>query len=248
MAATACYHRKVDCPALRPEALVERARVFASNDYLRALFMGSRLDRIGRERVADELASLTGIAANVWIEHELRLSLRDFSAQLLQDEGKQLGLYDSRYTLPRPAGSGDPVADDASMAQYTPGFIAAFNDYMVADLKVPVAQQYVSIAFSQVNFRWDWGMGPGIVAPRSYALELARAMRRNPSLRLFVGTGYFDLATPMGNSEFAISHASIPLERVTFNTYASGHMLYLEKRTADLLAGDLRRFIGNAPR
>ena len=68
-------------------------------------------------------------------------------------------------------------------------------------------------------------------------------MARNPKLRLLVGTGLYDLVTPVGAAEYTVRHAGIPLEAVRFRTYRSGHMPYLGAAERKALANDIRAFV-----
>lgn len=246
MAASAWYHGKADNRTRTLDAALEEARALARDDYVRALFAGSTLSEAERERVASSLARITGLAPATWLEHDLRIGPGRFAELLLKDDGLRIGLYDSRYTLQRQAGGGDPVVDDPAMGQYTPGFVAALNQYLVTELKVDPPGEYVPIAWTDVNFRWDWGAGPGVHVPQDHTAELATAMVRNPSLHVFIGAGYFDLVTTLGAAEYAIAHAAIPRDRVSLRGYPSGHMPYLGEDSARQLAADLRTFIREA--
>jgi hypothetical protein len=158
-----------------------------------------------------------------------------------------VGKYDSRFVLPLAASGNDPVADDPAMGQYVPGFVAALNMHMVDDLGVNIAEPYLPIEFHKVNSRWDYGRGPGGgMTSANRADDLAVAMRRNPSLKLFIGTGYYDLVTTVGVTEYMVAHTDFPAERVTMKFYESGHMPYLGEETRQQLAADLRKFIREA--
>jgi hypothetical protein len=71
-------------------------------------------------------------------------------------------------------------------------------------------------------------------------------MRRNPQLRLMVGTGYYDLVTTLGSAEYTVTHAGIPLEATQFYLYPSGHMPYLGTEAREALARDVRAFVTGA--
>lgn len=242
LAATAWYHGKVDRDAATLEQHVAAASEFAANHYLRALFAGARLGERERNDIAQRLAALTGLSADFVLENDLRVSSQAFAGELLRNRGLVVGRYDGRFTLPAAAGGGDPVADDPAMAQYVPGFIAAFNGYIRDELGVDIADEYEVIAFRDVNFRWDYGSGPGVMPTRNFAEDLATAMRRNPSLRVFAGSGYYDLVTTMGAAEYAVSHSGMDLNRVVMHNYTSGHS-YLDPATRGALAKELRAFI-----
>jgi carboxypeptidase C (cathepsin A) len=243
MAATAWAHGRVKTEGRTAESAAEEARRFAADVYLGALYAGEDLPQAERTQVAEGLSALTGLPAQAWLDADLRISLNEFGRTLLKDQGLQIGAYDGRYTLPLAASGGDPVADDPAMGQYTPGFITALNDYVRSELKAPAPTTYQPIAFGEVNARWNWGAGPGVPQPKNYAEDLATAMRRNPSLRAFVGSGYYDLATTFGAAEYVTRRSGLARARLTMKTYASGHMPYMGDDSAKALAADIRAFI-----
>lgn len=245
MAAVAWKHGKIDNKGQSVEQAVAAAQSFAREDYVPAIFAGSSLPVPERARLADRLAQLTGIPARTWLERDLKISLGEFGKLLLKDEGLALGDYDARYTLPLAGASSDPVIDDPAMGQYTPGFVTGFNQYLRDELKVTPPGRYVPIAWTDVNFRWDWNSG-GMSQGRDYAQDIAAAMRRNPQLKLFIGVGYYDLVTTLGAAEYSMNHAPIAPERLTFKTYESGHMPYLGNESAPKLGADMRAFIRSA--
>jgi len=247
MAATAWYHSKVNRDKKSLEQHVDEARAFAADDYIHALYAGSSLSHDERNRIADRLAALTGLSKTFILENNLRLDAHSFAKGLLRAEGKQLGLYDGRFILPLNPSGQDPVADDPAMGQYVPSFVATINEYLRKELRVEIGLPYNVIEFAKVNAPWDYGFGPGIPASnRDYAKDLAVALRRNPYLKLFVGTGYFDLVTTIGSAEYTIAHADIDPRRVSLKFYGSGHMPYIGVSNRRILAEDLRRFITDA--
>lgn len=242
MAAVAWKHGKIDNKAQTLDQAVAKAQGYARDRYVRAIFAGSALPVAERAQVAAELADLTGVPAKTWLAQDLKLSLGEFGKLILKDEGLAVGDYDARYTLPLEGASADPVIDDPAMGQYTPGFVTGFNQYLTAELKVNPVSRYVPIAWSDVNFRWDWNSG-GMSQSRDYAQDLAAAMRRNPQMRLFIGVGYYDLVTTLGGAQYSMTHAPIPADRLSFKTYESGHMPYLGNESGPKLAADMREFI-----
>lgn len=245
MAAVAWKHGKIDNKAQTVERAVAAAQAFARDDYVRAIYAGSSLPAAERAGLAERLSKLTGLPAKTWLERDLKISLGEFGKLLLKDEGLALGDYDARYTLPLAGASDDPVIDDPAMGQYTPGFVTGFNQYLRDELKVTPPAAYVPIAWSNVNFRWDWNAG-GMSQGRDYAQDIAAAMRRNPQLKLFIGVGYYDLVTTLGSAEYAMNHAPVPADRLTMKTYESGHMPYLGNESAPKLGADMRAFIRSA--
>jgi carboxypeptidase C (cathepsin A) len=240
LAAAAWYHGKIDKTSRTLAAVVSDAQSFSATDYGNALYAGNRLPDQQRHAIAARLAALTGLSDTYLLEHDLRVSARAFSEELLRDKALALGMYDARFTLPREGSGGDPVADDPAMAQYVPAFVAAFQHYIESELEISIEEPYQAIAFSEVNAHWDWGPA-GLSGP--YANDLAAAMRRSPTMRLLIGSGYYDLTTPFGTSEYALTHVPIPMERMVFKTYESGHMVYLGDAPAREFDRDLREFV-----
>jgi carboxypeptidase C (cathepsin A) len=242
LAATAWYHGKVDKKGRTFEEFVSEVRQFAATEYGSALFAGSRLPESQRQVIAAKLAAFTSLSESFILEHDLRISSGDFAEQVLHDRAQETGRYDARFALPR-AGSGhDPVADDPAMGQYTPGYVATFNDYLQTDLGITLEQRYEVISFAAVNSRWNWAPG----SPSTLrGPELATAMRRNPSMKLLVGSGYYDLVTPFAAAQYTIDHVEIPPDRVTFRNYESGHMVYLGEGPAHAFVQDLREFLSH---
>ena len=246
LAATAWYHGRTDRDGTTLRQHITNAETFAADEYLRALYAGANLNQADQARIAAHLSLLTGLSTGFILDMDLRVSNADFERELLRQQGLQAGHYDGRYTLPLRADGGDPVADDPAMGQYVPGFVAALNSYMRDELGVTLPEDYLAIEFRKVNARWDYGSGPGVRPNRNFASDLATAMRRNPGLELFVGSGYYDLATTMGSAAYTVTHSGFPLERVTVRNYESGHMPYLGADSRKRLAQDLREFIQKA--
>jgi carboxypeptidase C (cathepsin A) len=246
LAATAWYHGKVTREGRTLDQHVSEAQTFAANELARALFLGSGLPAAERERIAERVAALIGVSKSFVVEHDLRVSTRAFGQELLRTEGQAVGTYDSRFTLPLSPSGGDPVADDPAMGQYVPVYVGAFADYARRELGVTLDLPYNAIEFRSINMHWDYGSGPGVAAERgNFADELAIAMRRNPEMRLFVGGGYFDMATDLGSAEYTVTHNGFDPRRVMFRAYASGHMPYIGAASREAVARDLRQFVKN---
>lgn len=242
LAATACHFGKVGLPC-SPDQQVSRARALIGSGYLEALYAGAALAPDARLAMAEKLSVLTGLPASAWVANDLRIAPAQFSRLLLADQGKVLGMYDARFTLPAQAAGSDPVADDPAMGTYVPGFVALATPYMQQELGVRLDQPYEPIAFAGVNGRWDYGAGKGLPSARSYATDLAIAMRRNPSMRVVIASGYYDLVTTLEMARYSVTHARIAPDALTFRTYPSGHMAYLGKDSRLALAKDLRRLV-----
>ena len=91
------------------------------------------------------------------------------------------------------------------------------------------------------NRNWNRGEDKG----NSYATtspDLARAMRRNARLMVFVASGRYDLGTPYSASDWSIAQLNAPadvLVRVKHHYYDAGHMMYAREADLTRLKGDL---------
>lgn len=245
LAATACYHGRgpAGCSA---QGQARQAQDFILNSYGKALWQGASLPAAERRAVAARLSALLGLPEATIEEKDLRIQPSDYAKELLADKRIQLGLYDARFRYASGPSGNDPIADDPAMGQYVPGFIAGANMYLRDELKVTIDEPYHAIEFIGINSRWNWGDGPGIYRPVDAAKDMAIAMRRNPALRLFIGTGHYDLVTTVGAAEHAVNQAGFPREATELHEYESGHMPYLGDAPRKKLAADVRDFVKRA--
>jgi len=80
---------------------------------------------------------------------------------------------------------------------------------------------------------------------------LRQAMARNPALQVFVGAGYYDLATPFSATEYMMTHLGLPAElrpNVQMKYYEAGHMMYLHPPALKQMKADLDAFIDTTSR
>jgi carboxypeptidase C (cathepsin A) len=240
LAATAWYQGKVDKKGRTFEAFIREVREFDGGEYGLALYAGHGLPDNQRKAIASRIAAMTGLSEGFVLEHNLRISGHDFANELLRDRQQQVGMYDGRFTLPAEGDAGDPVADDPAMGQYSAAFVGAFHQYVQSELQVSVDQPYQVIAFADVNSKWSYGP-QGMLA--GHAEDLEAGMRRNPAMKLYVMSGYYDLVTPFAQAEYTIGHTAIPADRVQYKTYESGHMVYLGESNMRAFAADVREMV-----
>jgi len=237
IAATHWYHSKGQEPGI--ESFVEEAYEFACQEYAGALLLGNRLNSERRSAIAAKLEYFTGVPASFFHENRLRIDTKAFLEFCCKERSMEVGLYDSRYLLPRKErlGTVDPIADDGAMGQYTPAFVSAMNGPKKRELGIETDRLYNVILIKDVNSKWNYK------SVRTPLESLSAAMRRNKRLRVFFGSGYYDLVTVFGYVRYLVSQDRLPMDRVVMREYASGHMPYLGEESARSLASDLRGFI-----
>lgn len=240
--ATSVFHGLTDVPREQAVDAYKRAEAYARETYEPALRqqLDGTLAPETRTSILKELSAMTGLSESD-IGDDLHIDERSYAKVALRGRGLEIGMYDSRYTLPLANSGGDPVADDPAMTRYVPGFIAAFQQMIRDDLDVRMARPYASIRWRELLFGWNWTR-KAVAEGQSYATDLAWAMRRNPDLKVLVASGYYDLVTTPADARASIAAAGLPQDRVTFTDYESGHMLYLGG-TSEAFSADLREFL-----
>lgn len=240
-AAIAHYHGLHGDRPLRE--VLDEAEAFAERDYMWALSRGSRLTQQQRAEVVAKLASLTGLSEDYVDRVNLRIEHIRFFTELLRHRRLIVGRLDGRFTgwesdYGKERWSGDPSID-AITGPYT----AAFNHYVRAELGYASDLPYEVLA-KQVTKDWSYKEFEGLSV--SVADQLAAAMRANPFLRVYVGCGYYDGATPHLAAEHTMAHLQIPDElrrNIEFAYYPAGHMMYVHEPSRIEQAAHLAAFV-----
>jgi carboxypeptidase C (cathepsin A) len=255
-AAVAWYHDAL--PGTRPPALapfLDDVRAFASGPYAAALLRGDELDEPTRKKLASQIHGYIGLD-DAYIERaDLRVDPSRFEKELQRSRGLVTGRLDGRfngYEIDRNADS--PSYDPTLDAAIQDAFVSEFYRYVRDDLEFKTDDRYYATNYGEVGGAWNLtrdaaDVGLGNVGLPNVLPDLAQALTRNPSLRVFSANGYFDLATPFFGTELALHHLGIdPALRahVTFGYYASGHMIYLEPASRRKLRGDIENFIATS--
>lgn len=129
-AATAWYHKRL-APELQTQPIgevVAQAEKFASGPYATALLNGSKLNDEEIDAVAQQLSRLTGLSPKFIERANLRIDMDRFAKELLREEGRTVGRFDSRYKGIDRDNAGDSYEYDASGAAIFGPFTATFND------------------------------------------------------------------------------------------------------------------------
>jgi len=241
------FHGRLAGPlAASPQAARDAAEAFVHEEYLGALHAGARLDARTRTRVEKRLAELTGLPRALVAEKNLRIADEAFFFELLRDAGRIVGRLEARVTGPMAASRTrswefDPGIE-ALNAPYTMAAMAYFAELGIAD-----DTRYEVLNFD-VNKGWNWNRGDakgnGFASTSG---DLARALRRNPHLRVLVASGRYDLGTPYSASDWSLAQLDAPadvLARVTHRYYDAGHMMYTRSTDLQQLKSDLAGWIG----
>jgi carboxypeptidase C (cathepsin A) len=241
MAAAAHHHGKVPADAGTLEAFVDEARRFAIGDYASALLLGQALTGERRADIRRRLARFTGLSEQFLDEADLRVTDGRFYKELLRDRGLTVGRLDARYTGRDFDNAGEEPDNDPSFYGIDAGYTAALNAWVRDGLRYKTERHYSTIG--PVG-DWDWNLGGGDAKYyKNVAPYLGKALRENSGMRIFVGQGWFDFATPFFGAEYALSRTGIPQDRIDYRYYGSGHMMYVRDEDRAKLSRDIREFI-----
>jgi len=242
-ASAAQYHgRLAGAIGESPAAARQAAEDFVAEDYLLGLYRGSRLGQDLRRRLAQRIAELTGLAPALIEQKNLRISDEVFFTHLLREHGQLVGRLDARVTGPLGASHSHQFEFDPGIESLAPPYTMAAQAYFTQTLGIPSQPRYQFLS-TEVHEKWNWNRGDAL--GNGYACtspDLARALRRNPHLRVFVASGYYDLGTPYSATDYSLSQLDVPpqvAQRITHRYYDAGHMMYTRPGDLSKLYEDL---------
>ncbi|MGB0387275.1 MAG: S10 family peptidase [Ardenticatenaceae bacterium] len=244
--ATAWHHKRLPDELQQDlrETLAEVER-FAEEAYTVALMKGSKLSAEARQEVVEKLARYTGLSERYIEQTNLRINIHRFTKELLREERRTVGRFDSRFTGVDRDAAGEKYDHDPSYAIIQGAYTATLNDYVRRELKFESDLPY-EILTARVR---PWSYKEFENQYINVAETLRQAMCRNPYLKVFVGNGYYDLATPYFATEYTFNHLQIDpslQENISMGYYEAGHMMYLHLPSLIQLKKDLAEFVQSA--
>jgi carboxypeptidase C (cathepsin A) len=241
--AIAWYHKRLpaDLQADLQKAIQE-SRSFAAHEYTDALMIGDTLPAARRAEIAQKLSRLTGLTAEYLERSNLRIEIQRFDKELLRDQRRTVGRLDGRFTGIDEDAAGARPDYDPSLAAIVGPYTATFNDYVRGELKFE-SDLFYEYLTGRVR---PWNYQPYENRYVNVAETLRSAMTQNPFLRVFVGKGYYDLATPFYAAEYTFDHLSLDDSlrgHLSGGYYQAGHMMYVHLPSLTKLKSDLAHFI-----
>ena len=241
--AIAWYHKKLpgDLQGDLQRAIGE-SKAFATGEYTDALMKGDTLPATRRTEIAQKLARLTGISADYIDRADLRIEIQRFDKELMKSERRTVGRLDGRFTGIDADAAGEQPDYDPSLAAIVGPYTAMLNEYVRGELKFESDLPY---EFLTGRVR-PWNYAPYENRYVNVAETLRRAMTQNQFLRVFVGKGYYDLATPFFAADYTVDHLGLdPTLRshIGGGYYEAGHMMYVHHDSLLKLKQDLAQFI-----
>jgi carboxypeptidase C (cathepsin A) len=243
--ATAWHHRRLKGDWAKTLAgALKRSEEFAAKDYTLALMQGDALPAAERERIANELAALTGLPVDFVKRQNLRVNIGRFIRELRRDEGVVVGRLDSSVSGILDESDGDGGFGnffDPSMEAIKGPYTAAMTDYARNVLKFETDLSYDVLA--NVN---PWSYRNVENTYLDVGVMLKNALVRNPFMKVWVANGYYDLATPYYATDWTFRHMNLPAAvrgNVAMTYYEAGHMMYTHLDSLQKLKADFSRWI-----
>ena len=245
-AAIAWYHHKLPGPQRDLRTVVDQAKTFALGEYADVLRRGAWASTTEYDDALNKLHGFTGLSTQFLRDDDLRVAPGEFRKQLLHGENEVTGRYDARFTGLDDSPTAQFPDYDPSDAYVSGAFVAAFNAYVRDDLKYHTDLQYKPTAYGEItNWNFDHKVDGGDYPMADMMPDLAGAMTRNPSLKIFSANGYYDTATPFFGTDYLLAHLPTSpalLKNIRYGYYESGHMVYLHEPALAQFKADLSSF------
>ncbi|XVJ68063.1 MAG: peptidase S10 [Lacibacter sp.] len=224
--AAAWYHKKL-VPELQNDfaKAIKESEAFALGEYATALLKGGWLTAEETDRIATKMSYYTGLSKEYCLNANLRVEENRFYKELRRKDGLSIGRLDARFTGTDLDNAGEYVSFDPSFTNIDGPFTSALNDYFQNDLNFKEEKPYN--IFGPVS---PWNYNNVQNQFLNVAESLRDAMAKNPALKVYVGSGYYDFATPYFTAKYDIEHMFLRPEarkNVRHYFYNSGHMYYI---------------------
>jgi carboxypeptidase C (cathepsin A) len=248
-AATAWYHKHLSGNSDGIKVLLGEVEDWVMNDYTLGLMKGNSLSEEKREALAESASLYTGLSRDYILNSSLKIRSSRFQKELFRKERQVVGRMDTRFTGPDTDAAGTSPAYDPSLEPFIGTFSSAVNHYVKNDLKFKSDLPYLYLNY-RVNRTWDWASavnhGQGYV---NVSQTLTDAMNINRYLKVFIASGYYDLATPYFAARFTVDHMELEkslLDNISFHSYDAGHMMYIDLPSLKKLTEDVSSFYKKA--
>ncbi len=244
--AAAWYHKKL-APALQARPIAEvlkESEAWAIGEYASALIKGGWMSAKEKEAVAEKMAYWTGLSKELCLQANLRVDENRFYKALRRADGLSVGRLDARFTGRNLDDAGEYVDFDPSFTNIDGPFTSVINDYLERELKFKDEKGYN--VFGDV---YPWNYNNVQNKYLNVAESLRDAMAKNPYLKVYLGCGYYDFATPYFTAVYDIEHMFLRPEqrsRVNIHYYESGHMYYIHKPSLIQFKKDIDSFFDSS--
>jgi carboxypeptidase C (cathepsin A) len=245
-AATSWYHgRTMQGKTL--DEVIDFSRRFALEDYAPALMQPSRLSAIQQQSFYRDLSELIGLPVETIQKYGARIDEQTFASEFFSSKRKRIGGLDGRYVGEISTIRGQD-GEDPSYSDLYHAISPAFMDYLRNDLEIDRSlPRYNDYSF-RAGFFWDWSTydsGSTLPTRPNFMQRLRRTLVANSSMKVFIGSGLYDLRTPFAATEYTIDHLELPerfRKNFQFEYYEAGHGFIFDLKSLSKFKQDLIRF------
>ena len=241
--ATAWYHNLLDAELqVDLHQTLKEVEAFAIGEYTLALMKGTGLPEDERQEITRKLVRYTGLPIDYIERTDLRVSIMRFCKEILRAQGKTVGRFDSRFTGLDRDSVGERFEYDPSYTNILGPYTATLNDYLRSQLKFESDLAYEILTDRVHPWNYDTHQNQYV----NVTDTLRKAMTTNPYLKVFVASGYYDLATPYMATQYTFNHLGLDKslqQNVSMSFYEAGHMMYVHQQSLIQLKKDLSCFI-----
>ncbi|MBV6320405.1 carboxypeptidase [Duganella sp. HSC-15S17] len=240
-AATAWYQKVLpaDLQSRDLKDVLPEVEAFTVDELLPALAKGGFLDPQKKAQIAAKMARYSGLSETFLLQHNLVVPPEHFWKELLRAQGKTVGRLDSRYLGIDKSDSGNAPDYNAELSSWLHSFTPAINQYLRNELQFKTDLKYS--LFGDVH-PWDF-------KNEKTGDNLRLAMAANPYLKVMIQSGYYDGACTYFDAKYTmwqLDPSGKMKDRLRFEGYRSGHMMYLRSEDLATSNEDLRDFIRKA--
>ena len=240
-AATAWYHEVLDDEFQEQDLydFLPEVEDFTIEELIPALSRGGFLNDERKKEIANQISSYSGLSKETVLNHNLAVPTSYFWKDLLRDEGLTIGRLDSRYKGIDRKDAGERYDYPAELTSWNHSFTPAINYYLRDELNYETDLQY-----------WIFGrVRPWDRSNNRTGENLRQAMAENPFLNVMIQSGYYDGATDYFSAKYTMWNMDPSgklSDRLRFEGYRSGHMMYLRQEDLKSANEHLREFIKNS--
>jgi carboxypeptidase C (cathepsin A) len=216
--------------------VLAESEAFTVNEFIPALSRGGFLEEAKKKQIASRVSRYSGLSERTVMQHNLAVPTQYFWKDLLREKGFTVGRLDSRYLGIDKQQAGSSPDYNSELTSWLHSFTPAINYYLRDVLKYKTDLQYNM--FGPVR-PWD-------NSNDNTGENLRMAMAENPYLHVMIQSGYYDGATTYFDAKYSmwqLDPSGKMKDRLRFEGYRSGHMMYL--RAEDLASSNehIRDFI-----
>jgi carboxypeptidase C (cathepsin A) len=185
-----------------------------------------------------------GLPDSVVAQHGGRVPLEVFVKEMRRSDKLLISPYDGTTTAPDPYPAAGRSFDDPVLEGLRTVLSSTMADYLADKLGVRTELPY-RVSDSEIARNWNWWSGlSGRGGFPGSGDELRQAMAGNRALKVMVAHGMTDLVTPYFATRYVLDHlpTAVTGNRVTFNLYSGGHMMYLRAASRTRVHADVAKF------